>query len=192
MSRLLDHRPRSALVVRALLVASLLLTLVALVLSLIFVRHTSGGTVFLFSVFAPICVLAAIAIWIGIEIYEFRQRHTLFLIERFPAGRTVFRQGDPADAAYFIRSGEVEVVDEGSGSVLRKLGAGDYFGEIALIADAPRSATIRAVTEVEVAVLGKRNFLSMMRLIPATEEAILQTVRERAARAVRSTPGSHG
>jgi hypothetical protein len=183
--RLLDRRPRSALAARALLVVSLLLTLLALVLCLVFVVHTSGGTVFLFSVLAPLCVVAAVAIWIGVEIYEFRQRHTLFLVEHFPAGHTVFRQGDPAEAAYFIRSGEVEVVDEERGAVIRTLGAGDYFGEIALIADAPRSATIRTVTEVEAAVLGKRNFLSMMHLIPATEEAILQTVRERATRDAR-------
>jgi hypothetical protein len=187
VNRLVGNRARSTLMARALRVASMLLTLIALVLCLVFVRYTSGGTVFLFSVFAPLCVLAAIAIWIGVEVFEFRHRHTLFLVEQFPADRTVFRQGDPADAAYFIRSGEVEVVDEVSGEVLRTLGAGDYFGEIALIADAPRSATIRTVTDVEVAVLGKRNFLNMMHLIPATEESILQTVRERATRDAEPT-----
>ena len=134
----------------------------------------------MFSFVAPIFVFVAIAIFVVIQILEFRQRHKLFLIETYPAGWTVFRQGDPADSAFFIRSGEVEVIDEDSGSILRSLGQGDYFGEIALIADAPRSATIRTVSQVELAVLGKRNFLNMMRLIPETENAILQTVQERA------------
>ena len=134
----------------------------------------------MFSFVAPIFVFVAIAIFVVIQILEFQQKHKLFLIETYPAGSTVFRQGDPADSAFFIRSGEVEVIDEDSGSILRSLGPGEYFGEIALIADAPRSATIRTVSQVELAVLGKRNFLNMMRLIPETENAILQTVQERA------------
>ncbi len=165
---------------------SLVLTLVAMLSGLLFVHRTTGGTLFLFSFVAPIFVLSAITVWAVAQILEFRQRHKLFVIETYPAGWTVFRQGDPADSAYFIRSGEVEVVDENSGSVIRSLGSGDYFGEIALIADAPRSATIRTVSKVEVAVLGKRNFLNMMRLLPTTEEAILHTVQERATHDART------
>ena len=182
MNRPALTRPRSAIVIQWLTVTSLILTLVALASAALFVHHTTGGTVFLFSILAPVCFFVAVALWIGVEIYEFRQRHTLFQVERFAAGRTVFRQGDPADAAYFIRRGEVEVVDETSGKVLRTLTEGDYFGEIALIADSPRSATIRALSDVEVSVLGKENFLKMMRLIPATEQSILSTVRERVTR----------
>jgi CRP-like cAMP-binding protein len=157
---------------------------------LLFVHKTTGGTLFLFSAVAPIFVILAITFYIVAQILEFRQKHKLFLIETYPAGWTVFRQGDAADSAYFIRTGEVEVIDENTGSVIRSLGPGEYFGEIALIANSPRSATIRAVTKVELAVLGKRNFLNMMRLLPTTEEAILQTVQERATHdvAAKSTP----
>jgi len=155
-----------------------------MLLGLLFVHRTTGGTLFLFSAVVPILVFTGSAIFVGIQVYEFRQKHKLFLIETYPAGWTIFRQGDPADSAYFIRSGEVEVIDEDTGSILRTLGPEDYFGEIALIANAPRSATIRTVSQVEVAVLGKQNFLNMMRLIPATEEAILHTVQERATKDV--------
>jgi len=174
-----DQKQRSR-TVRLLSIVSLGLTLVAMLSGLLFVHRTTGGTLFLFSFLAPIFVLAAIAIFVVIQILEFRQRHKLFVIEQFPAGSTIFCQGDAADSAYFIRTGEVEVIDEATGSVIRTLGNGDYFGEIALIADAPRSATIRAISNVEAAVLGKRNFLNMMRLIPATQDAILRTVQERA------------
>jgi CRP-like cAMP-binding protein len=173
-------RQGSSRTIHVLSIVSLCLTLVAMLCGLLFVHRTTGGTLFLFSFVAPIFVISAISVFVVIQILEFRQRHKLFLIETFPAGRTVFRQGDPADSAYFIRSGEVEVIDEESGSVIRSLGRGEYFGEIALIADAPRSATIRTVSTVELAVLGKRNFLNMMRLLPTTEESILQTVQERA------------
>lgn len=175
-----SDRRRPSRTIRILSMVSLSLTLVAMLSGLFFVHRTTGGTLFLFSLLAPIFVLTAIAMFVAIQILEFRQRHKLFQIETYPAGSTIFRQGDPADSAYFIRSGEVEVVDEDTGSVIRSLGSGDYFGEIALIADAPRSATIRTLSTVELAVLGKRNFLNMMRLLPTTEEAILQTVQARA------------
>jgi len=185
---------RPSRTIRVLSIVSLSLTLVAMLSGLLFVQRTTGGTLFLFSLLAPVFVLAAISVFVVIQILEFRQRHKLFVIESFAAGETVFRQGDPADSAYFIRSGEVEVVDEADGSIIRKLGPGDYFGEIALITDAPRSATIRTSSAVELAVLGKRNFLNMMRLMPTTEEAILRTVQERAtndiAASTRTAPGS--
>lgn len=180
MNDRLSAHERSSRTIRILSIISLSLTLVAMLSGLLFVHRTTGGTLFLFSLVAPIFVISAITIYAVTQILEFRQKHKLFKIETYPAGWTVFRQGDPADSAYFIRSGEVEVVDEDTGSVIRSLGSGDYFGEIALIANAPRSATIRTVSEVELAVLGKRNFLNMMRLLPTTEEAILHTVQERA------------
>ncbi len=189
MNDQISDRKQPSRTIHLLTIVSLGLTLAAMLSGLLFVHRTTGGTLFLFSFLAPIFVLVAIAILAVIQILEFRQRHKLFVIETFPAGSEVFRQGDPADSAYFIRSGEVEVIDEGTGSVIRTLGSGDYFGEIALIADAPRSATIRAVSSVELAVLGKRNFLNMMRLMPTTEEAILQTVQERATHDLRSADG---
>jgi len=51
---------------------------------------------------------------------------------------------------------------------------------MALISNATRNATVRTVSTAELAVLGKRNFLNMMRLLPETEETILSTVRQRA------------
>ena len=165
--------------IRRLTITSLVLTLVALLLGLQFVYRTTGGTLFLFSAVAPIFVISAIAIFLWTVIFEFRQAHKLFTIEHFPEGTTIFRQGDPGDCAYFIRKGEVAVVDEETNSPVRTLASGEYFGEIALVTNQPRTATIRTVSPVEVAVLGKENFLNMMRLLPTTEEEILHTVQTR-------------
>ena len=71
--------------------------------------------------------------------------------------------------------------------MLATLGPGEHFGEMALLGDAPRNATVRTISAVELAVLGKDNFLHMLTLVPATEEAVLATVRERAL-ATRATP----
>jgi CRP-like cAMP-binding protein len=152
---------------------------VALLLGLQFVYRTTGGTLCLFSAVAPIFVISAIAIFLWTVIFEFRQAHKLFTIEHFPEATTIFRQGDPGDCAYFLRRGEVAIIDEETNSPVRTLAAGEYFGEIALVTNQPRTATVRTVSSVEVAVLGKENFLNMMRLMPTTEGEILHTIQTR-------------
>ena len=179
MSHLSGVSVRGTNWIQRLTIMSLALTLVALLLGLQFVYRTTGGTLFLFSAVAPIFVISAIAIFLWTVIFEFRQAHKLFTIEDFPEATTIFRQGDPGDCAYFIRKGEVAVIDEETDSPVRTLAAGEYFGEIALVTNQPRTATVRTLSSVEVAVLGKENFLNMMRLMPTTEEEILQTVQAR-------------
>lgn len=64
---------------------------------------------------------------------------------RFGEGRTVFHEGDQADAFYVVRNGRFAVVDESAGGVeLRSLTRGGSFGEIGLLQGTPRSATVRA------------------------------------------------
>jgi CRP-like cAMP-binding protein len=166
--------------IRRLEVVALGLSAIALLLCLQFVWRTTGGTLILFSVVAPLLVLTAILIVAATAIFEYRQAHSLFAIQRHPAGHVIFRQGEEGDCAYFIRTGSVQVLDEVNGEEFARLGPGDYFGEMALLGDLPRNATVRSLSPVELAVLGKENFLSMIRLLPATEEAVLETVRRRA------------
>ena len=160
-------------------VAALCLSAAALLLCLVFVWNTTGGTLFVFSVAAPAMVMIATIIVAGTTIREFRQAHRLFAIEHRGSDEIIFGQGDPGDCAYFIRKGTVAVVDEESNSTVRTLAAGEYFGEIALVTNQLRTATVRTTSQVEVAVLGKENFLNMMRLLPTTEEEILHTIQTR-------------
>ncbi len=186
--------PRSVTVIRRLEVVALCLSAIALLLCLLFVWHTTGGSLFVFSVAAPAMVLIATVIVAATAVHEFRQAHRLFAVERLDPDQVVFRQGEPGDCAYFIREGRVEVVDDERGAVMATLGPGEYFGEMALLGDLPRNATVRTVSAVELAVLGKDNFLHMIHLVPATEEAILTTVRKRAMGTTRgesrAEPGS--
>lgn len=65
----------------------------------------------------------------------------------FTAGEMIFRQGYPADNAYIITSGEVEIFNanpDGSESQIAILHAGEMFGELGVLDDAPRSASARA------------------------------------------------
>lgn len=74
---------------------------------------------------------------------------------RLPAGELLFEQGDEADAAYFVVSGRVVVtMDDGDGSGerrVRELTRGEVVGELGLIEQAPRSATVRAVRDTTLA-----------------------------------------
>ncbi len=75
-----------------------------------------------------------------------------------PAGHMVFEQGDEGDRFYIIESGEVEVSKVGQ--PVARLGATGSFGEIALLRDVPRTASVLTLTEVVVRALDRRHFLA--------------------------------
>lgn len=68
------------------------------------------------------------------------------------------REGEPGDAFFVIVSGRVEVTQRGS--VLRELGPGDWFGELALLHDVPRTASVRSLSQATFVVLSREAFLS--------------------------------
>ena len=77
---------------------------------------------------------------------------------RVPAGEVILRQGDPGDRFYVIGEGEVEIALDGGPP--KTLGRGAYFGEIALLRDVPRTATVTTRTEVELYVLERDVFIA--------------------------------
>ena len=81
-----------------------------------------------------------------------------------PAGRAVFRQGDPADRYYVIEDGVADVV--GDGHLVAKLGPGDGFGEIALLRRVLRTATVLAATELRLSTLTSDRFLPVVTGFP--------------------------
>jgi len=87
-------------------------------------------------------------------------------IRRFRKAETIFHQGDPGDALFIVASGSVKVVlpsDEGAEpAIVAILGAGEFFGELAILDGAPHSATIVAIEPTETLVLHRDEFLRLI------------------------------
>ena len=101
---------------------------------------------------------------------------------RFDAGNVIFRQGDPGDRMYTIITGEVEVVREEPGEapvVVATLGTGEFFGEMALVSDAPRLATVRATTPLELVAMTRGDFGALYAYLPGFHRMIETLVRRR-------------
>lgn len=103
----------------------------------------------------------------------------------YEPGEVIVREGELGDRFYVIVSGEVEVVQadpHGGETVLAKLGRGDYFGEMALLRAGRRTATVRAVTPVDVATVRREEFLMLAKSWLQLHDDLEQTVRQREAR----------
>jgi cAMP-dependent protein kinase regulator len=82
--------------------------------------------------------------------------------KKYPAGTTIIKEGDVGESFYILESGEAEVFKRGIEKPVNRYKKGDYFGELALLNDAPRAASIVSTTEVKVATLGKNGFQRLL------------------------------
>jgi predicted acylesterase/phospholipase RssA/CRP-like cAMP-binding protein len=101
-----------------------------------------------------------------------------------PGGATLFHAGDHGDCMYVVLSGRLRVLLEavnGSNETLRELSRGDSVGELALLTDEPRSATIRAIRDSELARLTRASFERVIRSDPTLLRriAVQVAVRQR-------------
>src|SRR5690242_20470421 len=106
--------------------------------------------------------------------------------KRYPKGSIVFHEGDHGDCLCVILSGRVKVSllgARGQEAIVRTLERLDFLGEIALIDDAPRSATVIAMEATEVLEIAREPFLTLVREHPA----IALKVMAQLARALRRT-----
>ena len=92
---------------------------------------------------------------------------------RLPGGSVLFREGDTGDAFFIVLDGRAEVRKGRSDRKVNTLTTGAYFGEMALLDAAPRSATVVAATDLELAVLGARIFRTLLRELPTVSERLL-------------------
>ena len=99
----------------------------------------------------------------------------------FKAGETIIREGDEGDTAFFIVRGTVNVsVGRGDrAQTVGKLETGEVFGEMSLIEPGPRSATIRAATDVECLATSYEDFIAAIEDNPDRAVAFMKTLVRR-------------
>ena len=101
--------------------------------------------------------------------------------ERVPTGEAIIRQGDPGDKFYIIDKGNVTVwqksQDDTDEKQVQRLGPGQFFGEIALVTSAPRNATVKAATPVDLLTLGRSDFDNLIRQHITLAEQVNSDIR---------------
>ena len=92
-------------------------------------------------------------------------------------GEILFAKGDRAINVYVVKSGQMEIFD---GTVVYEtVGPGDLIGEMALIDEAPRSASIRAVTECQIIPIDAKRFVTMIERTPTFAIRVMRTLVRR-------------
>ena len=130
--------------------------------------------------FASLMGLLLIGAVLFIVVALFAQR--TMVEEEFGEGSTIFSQGDTGRHVYVIKTGNVEVVHtkpDGTSEVLKVLGPGDHFGEMALLGRAPRNATIRTLSPVHVFKMSSGSFATLYTTLPGVREQFTRVMETR-------------
>jgi CRP/FNR family transcriptional regulator/CRP/FNR family cyclic AMP-dependent transcriptional regulator len=104
------------------------------------------------------------------------------IVRNFSPNQIIFHLGDPAGLLYIITGGKVKITyssPEGQEAVLAILGRGDFFGELALLDDSPRSATAEAIEAAETLTLHRDEFLEYIDNNPAFARHVLNVLARR-------------
>jgi CRP/FNR family cyclic AMP-dependent transcriptional regulator len=98
---------------------------------------------------------------------------------RVPAGQTLCEEGRPGREFFLILDGKASVRPGNSKKSIASLGPGQYFGEMALLDRGPRSATVVADTDMDLLVLGQREFHGVVDEVPTLAHKLLATMAGR-------------
>ncbi len=100
----------------------------------------------------------------------------------YAPNQAIFKEGDPGDGMYIVKSGLVHISAAGSGGdlrVLSKLGPGELFGEMAVIDHDPRSASATAAEETTVYFVARNDFLEMLTRTPRLSMGLVREISKR-------------
>jgi CRP-like cAMP-binding protein len=94
-----------------------------------------------------------------------------------PAGRELMREGERGQEFVVLVEGRAEV--KRKGRRVRELSDGDFLGEIALVADVPRTATVTTLTPVDILLMTARDFRTLMREVPSLQPKVMYALATR-------------
>ena len=120
--------------------------------------------------------VAQVPLFAGLDASRIAEITRLLKPQIVPARHVIVRHGDPADSMFFIMSGEVEVELQPRPVTLKK---GAYFGEIALLKETTRTATVTTLTDCHLLALDVGDFKRLMTTYPAIQENVMKLADNR-------------
>ena len=120
--------------------------------------------------------VAKVPLFAGLDAARIAEIARLLKREVVPANYVIVRRGERADAMFFVMSGEAEVDIP---PTPRRLGRGQYFGEIALLRDTVRTATVTAVSECQLLTLEAGDFRRLLDAHPDLKDELLRVAEQR-------------
>jgi CRP/FNR family transcriptional regulator, cyclic AMP receptor protein len=103
-----------------------------------------------------------------------------------PKGKVIVREGEPGRECFVIADGRARATIRGKGTAT--LGPGSFFGEMSLLDQGPRSATVTAETDLHLLVLGSREFSSLVNEVPTVAVRMMRGLAERLRASERRQP----
>jgi len=122
-------------------------------------------------------MVARVPLFSELDAFALSRIANLLRARAVPADTALFHRGDEPDGMYLIASGKVEVGNGGMQPI--PLGAGDFFGEMGLLQDAPRMATVRTVSPCRLLVLERQDFKNLMAEDSDLRDAIARVAEQR-------------
>lgn len=127
----------------------------------------------------PTAALSAMPLFRGLDDGALESIARGLRTRRFRRGEVIFHLGDPGDALFIVASGAVKITlpsETGDEAILATLRPGDFFGELALLDGAPRSATAAALEPTETLVLPRERFRELIATEPVIRDALLASL----------------
>src|SRR4029453_5544897 len=122
-------------------------------------------------------LIARVPLFAGLSKRDLRQVASIADEIDLPAAKVLIREGERGREFFVLLEGEAEATRKGKELATR--GAGEFFGEIALVSNLPRTATVKTRTPVRALVIRDVDFRALLRRTPAIAVKVLQAVADR-------------
>ncbi len=129
-----------------------------------------------------IASLRMIPMFAGVSTDALASIASLLIERRFPKHKTIVEEGAPGDYMYIIVEGRVKVTKlsgDGREKILELLDVGDFFGEMSLLDEYPRSASVKALSDVRIMALARNDFLGLLTKSPDLALSVIQELTRR-------------
>jgi len=126
--------------------------------------------------------LRAIPLFSRVSEGDLEELATHLIERRFPKNATVVEEGLPGDYMYVIRKGRAKVTkasEDGREKIMNFLETGAFFGDMALLGDEPRSASVKTLEESVLMALSRRDFIDLLRQSPDLSLAVIEELANR-------------